>query len=547
MKTTSFASGARSSRLRRFVGLGTCAALGMVAASCDIGSMSEAEGREAAPKPGEAMTIATQPDPNGGKPMQGGVLRYATVSEPTTLDPHTGTSGGDHVSLYPVYDTLLDADPKTLAPEPGLAKSWKFVDDRTLELELVQGVKFHDGTPFDADAVVYNIDRALTLEDSAVLPELTTVKSAEAIDDHVVQLHLTQRDSSLLGVLSDRAGMMVSPKAAEDKEQLDRHPVGTGPFRFVEWQTGKRVRYERNESYWRDGLPYLDGLDIQVMSDVETRVNGLRAGQLDFIDALEPQNMEDLEDDSDIVVSNDPTVLQNMIWWNVSRPPLDDVRVRRALNMAIDREGLWAATMEGTGEPAWMPVPSQHWAYADELVPTFAYDPEIAKELLAEAGYEDGFTLTMTSAPSEAFVRRGEIVQAQLGELGVDVELQPQETVQSVAEYFENKRVDSYNTSMTARADPSITYQTLFSKTSYHNTGAWSPDGFEQLLSKARSAPTQEARAKVFAELDRMIVDQALWVPLVYPSSITARSADVGGFKPSMMAKPNFRDVYLAR
>lgn len=479
-------------------------------------------------------------------PQQGGTLRYASVSEPTTLDPHKGTSGGDHVSLYPLFDTLLRANPETLEPEPGLAQSWEYVDELTLQLELEEGVQFHDGTPFDAEAVVFNIDRAMTMEDSSVKPELTAVESAEAISELVVQLHLTQPDSSLLGVLADRVGMMVSPTAAADEETFGRQPVGTGPHTFVSWRPGDAWVYERNDSYWQEGLPYLDGMEIRLLSDANTRINGLRSGQFDFIDTLAPAQLAEVEGIDGITTSSDPTLQQYMIWWNVTRPPLDDVRVRRAINMAIDRQGLWDATMEGTGEPAWLPVPSQHWAFTEELTPSFEYDPEAARALLEEAGYGDGFSLAITSAISGDAVRRAEIVQAQLAEIGVELEVTPQETVESVDNYFERTQVDGYNTSMTSRPDPSITFQTLFSETSYHNTGKWSPEGFEELLADAKAASSTEERAAVFAELSASAVDNALWVPLVYPSSIVAYSTDFAGFTPSLLGKADFLNVHQA-
>jgi len=480
-----------------------------------------------------------------GTPTRGGILRYATVSEPTTFDPHRGASGGDHVSLYPIFDRLLASDPETLEPEPFLATSFEFTDPLTLRMTLQEGVTFHDGTPFDAEAVVYNVERAKHLEDSSIKSDVASIESVEAVGEHEVVMHLSEPDSSLLGVFADRAGMMVSPAAAEN-EDFGQHPVGTGPHRFVRWAPGDSWTYERNEDYWQEGLPYLDGLEFTVQADINTRINGLRSGQYDFIDGVSPGRAAELEEDDDIVVSVDPTILHHMVWWNTGRGPLADVRVRRAINVAIDREAIWQGIMEGTGEIAWMPVPSQHWAYAEDLVPTFDHDPEAARALLEEAGYGDGFTLTMTSTATDTSVRMAEAMQAQLAEIGITLEITPEQTVDSVQRYFEAKQVDAYNSSMTARPDPSITFETMFSASSFYNTAQTSPEGFEELLAAASRAQTQEERKEAFRALSAAAVEHALWIPLVFPPSITAYSKDVAGFVPSLMAKPDFLSVYRA-
>jgi ABC-type transport system substrate-binding protein len=487
---------------------------------------------------GEAATMAPVADhPHGG------TLRYASISEPTTFDPHKGASGGDHVSLYPIFDRLLNADPKTLAPQPFLAKGWKFTDPKTLVLELQQGVMFTDGTPFDAAAVVANIERGKTMPDSSIKTDLASVDSVEATGQFEATLHLNAPDSSLLGVLADRAGMMVSPTAAA-KPDFDSHPIGTGPYPLKNWTPGDNWTYGRNDTYWHKGLPYLDGLEIHLVSDANTRINGLRSGQFDFIDGIPPASLQDVQGADGITVDNSPTILEYMIWLNTARGPLADVRVRQAINMAIDRDALWKGTMYGTGEPAWIPVPSQHWAFDKALAPSFKYDPAAAKQLLVDAGYGDGFTLNITSTAQDDYTQRAEVVQADLAKIGIKLVVTPQQTTDSVQSYFKDKTVDGYNSAMTARADPSITYQTVFSAASFYNAAATSPAGFEDLLKAAREAQTTADRQAAFAALDKAVVDNALWVPLVFPASISAYSSSFKGFVPSLIAKPDFSTMY---
>lgn len=535
---------------------GGAGALLVAACSSDSSSSttSAASAGSSATTTGAASTVAaTAPSnsqgstPDGGGTVpdhpKGGTLRYATVSEPTTFDPHKGASGGDHVSLYPIFDRLLNADPETLAPQPSLAKAWEFTDPQTLVLELEEGVMFTDGTPFDAAAVVYNINRALTMDDSSVKTDVSSIDAAEATSQYVVTIHLNQPDSSLLGVFTDRAGMMVSPKAAESAD-FGEHPVGTGPHTFGAWTHGDNWTYQRNDNYWRAGLPYLDGLEIHLVSDANTRLNGVQSGQFDFIDGIPAASLEDIKAASGVTVNVNPTITEYMIWLNSGRGPLADVRVRKAINIAIDRNALWQGTMYDTGEPAWIPVPSQHWAYDASSVPSFEYDVEAAKQLLADAGYPDGFTLTMTSTNQDDFVQRAEVVQADLAKIGVKVEVTPQPTTDSVDAYFRNKTVDSYNSAMTARADPSITYQTVFAADSFYNAGAYAPDGFADLLKAAKSAQTTDDRRAAFSALNKSIIENALWIPLVYPSGIMAWNSDFDGFVPALIDKPNFLTMY---
>jgi ABC-type transport system substrate-binding protein len=193
-----------------------------------------------------------------------------------------------------------------------------------------------------------------------------------------------------------------------------------------------------------------------------------------------------------------------------------------------------------------MPVPSQHWAFASDLVPTFEHDPEQARALLEEAGYGDGFTLTFSQGTSAEFAQRAEILQAQLAEVGVQIEVLAQDGTAAVDTYFRNKQTDILNSSMTSRPDPSITFQTMFAADSFYNTGQYAPEGLDALLDAARAAQTTEQRVAAFEALNEAVVEHALWVPLLYPASITAWRTEFAGFTPSLIGKPDFLTVHLA-
>jgi ABC-type transport system substrate-binding protein len=210
-----------------------------------------------------------------GGPKKGGMLKVSAPTNPSSLDPATGGSGQDHAFLYPIFDTLVAFDYKTLKAEPGLAESWKFTDPRTLVLNIRSGIAFHDGTPLDAEAVKFNLERNRSDPRSSIKADLITVESIEVSGPMAVTMKLKQPDSALPLILSDRAGMMASPKAVmELGKDHDRKPVGTGPYKCTGWNDNEKVVYARNDKYWKPGQPLLDGMEFAVIAETNT---GLRS------------------------------------------------------------------------------------------------------------------------------------------------------------------------------------------------------------------------------------------------------------------------------
>jgi len=488
-----------------------------------------------------ASTVSEEGDDgdaaDDGEPVAGGEIVVLYGADPSTLDPVPGNSGGDHMSLYPMYDRLVNFDPDTLEPLPGLATEWDQPDPQTLVLTLREGVTFHDGTPFDAEAVVYNLERARTLDRSTVAGDLTMIESVEATGPHEVTIHMNRPDASLLLMLADRAGMMVSPTAVEEHgDEFGLHPVGTGPFRFVEWRQGDRLVLEKNPDYWQEGKPYLDRITFRYITDVQTVTNALRTRDGDVALRFAASEVETLGVD-DVRIEIHPSLYTILCFYNFSRPPFDDARVRRAAAFAIDREAMNEGLAYGLSEPAHQVFPPGYWAADPELHDTFAHDLEQARALMAEAGYEDGVSIRGVTYTGTQQTRMMEIVQAQLGEIGIDMSIESLEVGSATSRFFEDLAYELYCAAWTGRPDPSQTANSMFSPDGFYNAGGYESPGMVEALDRAGSELDPEARAEAFHEVMRLSQEDGLYLPLLHQPDITAFYDDIAGFTPNLYGK----------
>ena len=481
-----------------------------------------------------------------GEPTRGGVLRVSAEAQPSTLDPMAGNIGSDHMFLYPIYDTLVDLDPETGEAVPMLATDWEFEDPQTLIMELRDDVTFHDGEPFDAEAVAFNIDRAQNDPNTNIAPDVGSVTSVEVVDEHTVELSLANPDAGLPLKLADRAGMMISPAAAEEHgEDLGRNPVGTGPHQFVEWRDGEAVIYERYEDYWQEDLPYLDGIEMIPHEDRQVGVNALMAGEVDMMHVIPGAMVEPLEEDGDITVDISSTLFINILYIDMSEEPFDDARVRRALNYAVDREAILEGAYSGVGETAKTLLPEDHWAYPDDLDPEYEHDPDLARELLEEAGHGDGFSIEMGTNPDGDDVRRAEIVQANLAEVGIDVSVESAPVAEATQRFFEERDWPLYNSAWTGRPAPQLTYDLVFNPESYFNAGSVEVEGLQEHLDLADTEEEVADQAAALAEAADMVAEEAPFVPLHNRAEVAAFRGGVQGFQSHPLGKMRLDHVHL--
>jgi peptide/nickel transport system permease protein/peptide/nickel transport system substrate-binding protein len=480
-------------------------------------------------------------------PKKGGTLKVSANANPSSLDPQTGGSGSDHAFLYPIFDTLIDFEPATLKAIPGLAESWSNPDPKTLLLNIRPGVTFHDGTPLDAAAVKFNLDRARTDPRSNIKGDLVTVEGVEVTGPQQVAIKLKQPDSALLLILSDRAGMMSSPKAMQELgKDYDRKPVGAGPMKFVSWNDNEKVAYAKNEKYWKTGQPYLDGLEMNVIPEINTALRAVVANQNDFVYFLSPQQKQLVDRAKNLTAVSGPTLYCVIVFLNFAKPPLNDVRVRQALNYATDRESFAKATMAGLSEVATTVLPKAHWAYDPALENFYKYDPDKAKALLAEAGHKDGLELHLIGYTDQRQQQRQEVLQEQWRKVGIKLRFSTFNIPEGSAAFFAKAEGNGLLSQWTGRPDPSLTFTLLYGKGSYFNSGREeaTPE-ITASLAASRASADLEDRKKAFSALQRQVLEQALSVPLLFQFELDAHSTKVKGFKPNLLGKPRFDGVWL--
>ena len=482
-------------------------------------------------------------------PKRGGTLRVSAFTNPSSLDPTTGGAGSDHTFLYTMYDSLTEWDFETLKPKPGLAESWSFSDPTTLVLNIRQGVTFHDGTKLDAEAVKFNLDRAKTDPKSNIKADVATVASVEISGPMQVTVKLNAPDSAMPAILSDRAGMMVSPAAlkAASAGNLNRTPVGTGAFTFVSWADGDRIVTKRNDKYWKPNRPYMDAIEFAIIPELTTGARSVSAGQNDLIYQLPPRQKVIMERSPNLKIVTGPTLYVFQIFFNWGKPPFDDLRVRKAFNFAIDREALVKASLAGLAEPGHMNLPKVHWAYDKSVAELYPYDVAKSKQLLAEAGFKEGTVVELGSYPDQDSVQRQEILIEQLRKVGMTLKFNNAPVAETAAAFFgAEKKNSGLLAAWTGRPDPSQTYSLMFTKDAYFNAGrAPVPAELDAALQESRATDDIDARVKAFAKVQRIVMENSFVCPLAFQFELVAMNKRVQGYKPNLLGKPKYDDVWL--
>jgi len=479
------------------------------------------------------------------QPQRGGVLSVGFPSDSKTFDPTYSVQFTERQVLYVIYNTLVRYD-TDFSLQPELAESWNIeADGKRIVFKLRGGVKFHDGTDFNAEAVKWNIEHRLDKEVASPQRQQLDpiIASVEAIDATTVAFNLKQRSPGLLSLLGERPGFMVSPTAAKKfGKDLGNNPVGTGPFVFKEWVKGSQITVERNPNYWEAGKPYLDRIVFRDIAGSIVGAQRLATGELDFVGDMSPQEILQLQNRPGIRLHPITVGRWYSLQWHMYEPPFDNAKLRQAIAHGIDRKRINDIVMAGKGALIDGPTPEGLWWF-NPNARTWPYDPARAKALLAEAGYPNGFEYTLSTPQIGVLQQINQLVQEQLGAIGVRLKLEP--VAQS--EWYDRlvKRTTNMSPNRwTQRPDPDGLLYILFHSTGFANTSGYKNEQVDKLLEEGRNIYDQAARKKIYDELQEIIVKDIPMFSLFYSVEYGALRESVQGFAWIPDQIPRFRDLW---
>ncbi len=546
---------ARSSGLsltrRQFTRLMGVTALGVLAEACASPAAPPAAPPTSAPPAAAKPTTAasqptTAPAASGQQPKRGGTLVYARNLDAKTLDPHFSAQFSERYALYLIFNTLVAYD-KDFNIVPDLASSWDIGDGgKTITFHLRPNVKFHDGTDCDATAVKWNLDRVL---DPAVNSPLKgqlqpPLEKVDVVDKTTVRLTSSMAWRPLLAALGERPGFIVSPTAVQKSgADFGRNPVGTGPFKFVEWTPDSRVVVERFDGYWDQGKPYLDRVEIRNVPDSQVRLGMVRTGEAHVIDSVDASVLPTLQGVSGVAVEE----LKSARFWESQfhndKPPFDNANLRQAVAYATDREAVRQAAFRGQGRIATHPI-GGGWAYDASLDKEgYPLDLDKAKQALAASG-ASGQKLTITISGQKPDQDIAQILQAGWQKAGLNVDIQQVPPSDAFAQ-IKDGRINWSVSNWAPRADPDGILRILWHSKGFQNTTGFNDPEVDRLLDEAAGIFDTAKAAELYHQAERRIVQDASYVFLVWPSEFAARRSNVGGFVyyPDLILR--FRDLYF--
>jgi peptide/nickel transport system substrate-binding protein len=489
----------------------------------------------AAPFLGRGMSAFAAPSRQDATPTpkSGGTLKVGLQADPTALDPQKQSLTAIWHVIEHIYNGLTRVKPD-LSVEPALAEGWEISEDGTSYMFVLrEGVTFHDGTPLKASDVKFTFERLLdpaTASTSA--SELASVKSIEVNDDRTVVMTLHAPNAALLAALGGGACVIFSEEFVKaNNNDVSQVAMGTGPFKFVEYVPNTRIVLERNENYWEEGLPYLDGIEMTIASDDTSRTAAVVTGTVDFIEYAPLRDIPSLEADPSLKLAGNSNTNIRFIGFNLSKEPFDNLKVRQAIAAVVDREAMLGPTVFGYGTPTEVLFPPDFWAaLQQEVRPP---DVERAKELMAEAGHADGFSTTITSWSQYSFLSNAAVVlQEQLRQIGIEAELNLVENATMFEQVYDPATRD-YEIAVTgdsAYVDPNTLILQNFKTDESNNFVNYSNPKVDELIEQGIASTDQEERAGIYQEMQKILLEDLPWVNLFVADQYEAMKEYVQGY-----------------
>lgn len=530
--------------------------LALVLAACAGGDDSEDTSSDS----GDTGTETNTDSGTTEEAAAGGDLIIAELSDASSLDPHGSNDVPSSNVQSNLYETLVNrnADGELV---PGLAESWTQVDDLTWEFKLKQGVTFHDGEAFNAEAVKTSFDRLLDPEVAsprAFLFEMVT--EVKVVDESTVQFVTEYPFSPLLAHLTHNGGSIISPKSIEEDyaamkadssvkagSVIGTNPVGTGPFKFESWTPGTEIKLVKFAEY--AGTPVnVDSVTFKVVPESATRVAELQSGFAHIIGAVEPGQVENVNSFDGASVLESSSSSLTYLGFNTEKEPFNDPKVRQAISKAIDRPTLIEGIYEGYGIPAISPLAPGIFGYTEDVT-SMAYNMDEAKALLAEAGYADGFKTTIWTNDNPARQQVAIVLQEELKKLNIQAEIE----VMEFGSYLEKTAAGEHDMFILGWSNPTgdadYGLYALFHSSQHGDPGNrsfYSSEKVDELLEKGRREADPAAREAIYKEALQLISDESPMAFVLHPYTLTGVSDKVSGFNVGTDSIYQLRDVKIS-
>lgn len=504
-------------------------------------------------------------------------LVFCSEDSPESFNPQINTTSTSFDASLPIYSGLLQFARGATTVEPALSESLDISQDGTeIVFHLRRGVKFHSNeifTPtrdFNADDVLFSFNRQWKQDhpfhnvsegrydyfNDMNMPDL--LKSIEKLDDYTVKFTLFHPEAPILAnlampfasILSAEYGDVLQKKGTLDL--IDMKPIGTGPFQFVSYSPGKNIRYKAFGDFW-GGRQKLDRLEFSITPDASVRRDRLVRDECQVMAYPDPEDVKEMRLNSALNVTEREGMNVAFLAMNVSKQPFDDIRVRQAMNMAINKKALVASLYQGMGVVAKNPIPPTMWSYNDDIV-DYPYNPTKAMELLAEAGYRKGFETTLWAIPvSRPYMPDGhkaaEIIKADLAEVGVRVEIVSYEWAEYRRRLQDGEAIVAQDGWTGDNGDPDNFLNMLLGCTAAreggNNSAKWCNKDFDALITKAARTTDIEERTRLYKEAQVIFKQQAPWVTLAHSIIVAPKSARVKNYVIDPFGLHSFQDVWL--
>ncbi len=463
-----------------------------------------------------------------------------------SLDPHaTNDQPSSRVSKQ-IYETLVNQN-EAMELEPGLAESWTQIDELTYEFKLKQGVLFHNGEELKASDVKFTILRALESSHIGHIVGPIDGEKIEVIDDYTIRISTKDPFAPLIAHFAHTAMGILNEKAVtEAGEDYGQNPVGTGPFKFVSWVNGDKIDLERFEEYHGEPAK-VKYVTIRNLSDNTTRTIELESGGVDIAYDIQPSDVARVEENSELTLLRDMNLSTAYVGFNTEKAPYDNLLVRQAINYALDMDTIVDVVYEGVGAPSNGPLGPNVWASNQDLE-QYGFNIEKAKELMKEAGYENGFKTTIWTNDNQQRMDIAEIAQNQLKEIGIEAEVK----VVEWGAYLDGTANGEHDMFIlgwvTVTGDPDYGLYALFHSSQMGAAGNrtfYSNDRVDELLDEARVSADPAVREAAYKEAQKIIRDEAPWIFTWSGENVSGTRANVKGFSQHPAGHHKLSGVYF--